>query len=153
MLNFLVAFIIEIFSGYDIYIYISYLEKISKTRATKNYNCCFSFDFGLVWAILRRVLTLYVVFGHFTSFSAPWHRFYSQNDGNQFQGCRLFPGMMYIHDTLKKCSKTTATRNYNCCLGEFLGDFGLILAILRRVLTFCVVFGHSTSFFASVRRF
>ena len=82
----------QLFPRYDIYIYHTW-KKIQKRRQPKikiAVYANFSFYFRLVWVILRSVLMLCIVFGHYTSFFAPWHWFQSLNDGNQLPGCRLF---------------------------------------------------------------
>ena len=63
-----------------LYVGISYLEKNSKTTATKKLSLLISWIFPWFW----------VDFDNFTSFFATLHRHQPHNDGNQLPGCRLF---------------------------------------------------------------
>ena len=87
----------------------------------------FSLNFGLVLAILRRVLTLCVVFGYFTSFFAPWHRFQSQNDSNQLPGCRLF--------SRKKTHFFLITLYLILVVDQNLGESRIFLSLVQTSIT------------------
>ena len=74
------------------YVFVSYLEKNSKTTATNNYTRRL---FGLVLANLHRFMPLCIIFGHLTSFNATLRCFWPKTMATSCQDSDFFPGIIY----------------------------------------------------------